>query len=338
MPKYFILICVLFLLFSCKKKEAIAIINFYYWKTNFSLDTTSLKALQTNHSKTVYLRFFDIMSKDGKVYPNEIIRFNDSIPIGIDCVPVIFIKNEVFTTVKTENEIQDLAKNCSQLIAKIASTNRIKYEEIQFDCDWNLSTKKIYFSFLEEFKKLNTHSQLSATIRLHQVKYKEKTGIPPVDKYILMFYNMGDLKKISENSIFSIHTAENYTQYLSSYPKPLTFALPIFRWGIHYRGDVAFELIYDWDSDLLNQKKYYIPINDNLFEVAQSHFQNGNYFLKGDKLKLESVSSEDLISMVELIRKNYPQKKNEFIFYHLDSLLLSQYSENTFPSLAERWR
>ncbi len=32
---------------------------------------------------------------------------------------------------------------------------------------------------------------LSSTIRLHQIKYRERTGVPPVERGMLMFYNMG---------------------------------------------------------------------------------------------------------------------------------------------------
>ncbi len=74
---------------------------------------------------------------------------------------------------------------------------------------------------------------LSATIRLHQVKYFETTGVPPVKSGMLMFYNTGDLENPSEeNSILNIETAELYLSGLEDYPMQLDIVLPLFSWAV----------------------------------------------------------------------------------------------------------
>ena len=85
---------------------------------------------------------------------------------------------------------------------------------------------------LEAFKKEYRY-QLSATIRLHQVKYREETGVPPVDYGVLMYYNMGHISAMGANSIYDRSTALRYLGKLREYPLPLDIALPMFAWGVH---------------------------------------------------------------------------------------------------------
>ena len=110
----------------------------------------------------------------------------------------------------------------SQLLQIIEFFFAIK--EIQIDCDWTDSTRNRFFRFTRTLGKLAhaEHSLISATIRLHQIKYFERTGIPPVDRGVLMFYNMGKLAAASErSSIFNTEDAEKYTSRLSQYPLPM---------------------------------------------------------------------------------------------------------------------
>ena len=70
---------------------------------------------------------------------------------------------------------------------------------------------------------------LSATIRLHQLKFIGESGIPPVDKGLLMCYNMGDLHRLRiSNSILETAELKKYIKQLSVYPLKLDVAfLPV---------------------------------------------------------------------------------------------------------------
>ena len=105
---------------------------------------------------------------------------------------------------------QEIEKLADNILKKIHELNRKTPVEVQFDCDWTQITKNNFFYFLSYFKKqlanrismttpdplrdLQTEPVVSATIRLHQLKFPEKTGVPPVDKGMLMFYNTGNLR------------------------------------------------------------------------------------------------------------------------------------------------
>src|SRR6185295_19004173 len=115
--------------------------------------------------------------------------------------------------------------------------------EIQIECDWNASTRESYFLLLRTIRaQLHAGKILSGTIRLHQIKYRAQTGVPPLDRGVLMFYGMGDPASPGEkNSILDLDTARKYTAYLKNYPLFLDAALPVYQWGIlfhedHFRG------------------------------------------------------------------------------------------------------
>ncbi len=141
-------------------------------------------------------------------------------------VPVIYIKNEVMLG---EMDLNDLASKTIKLIDQINHTHQLQCDEIQLDCDWTLTSKENYFRFVQLIKKISSKT-LSATIRLHQVKYFQKTGVPEIDRGVLMYYNMGKISSDSSNSIYDDHIAERYTGSLQRYPLALDVALPVFSW------------------------------------------------------------------------------------------------------------
>jgi hypothetical protein len=124
---------------------------------------------------------------------------------------------------------------------------------VQLDCDWTISTRVVYFHFLAALRaRLPQGVALSATLRLHQYRYPDRTGIPPVDRVMLMFYNMGQLDDPDEpNSILNLAAAQPYLDGAPPYPVPLDVALPVFRWGVLYRDGRMTKLIHDLTADEL---------------------------------------------------------------------------------------
>jgi hypothetical protein len=131
--------------------------------------------------------------------------------------------------------------------------------ELQIDCDWTDLTRAAFFDFVTELRVL-VHREgalLSATIRLHQVKYRERTGVPPVDRGMLMFYNMGGITADADTrSIFDRARAESYLARLPEYPLPLDAALPIWSWTVHTRGDRVVGLLQSTDPAELVDPTY----------------------------------------------------------------------------------
>ena len=215
MMRFLILIFLSLISIQCHNYDK-SLTAFYYWKTHFNLSETEKKCLAENQVKKLYVRYFDIgiNTETNQAFPISPIVFKQS-TTGFIVVPVVYIKNEVMLS-KSLN-IAELAIKTSNFIQQINTKNNIKINEIQLDCDWTLASKDNYLQFVNLFKK-ETNKKLSATIRLHQIKYFKKTSIPNVDEGVLMYYNMGKIAPDSLNSIYDKNIAE---RYLKSIKKPV---------------------------------------------------------------------------------------------------------------------
>lgn len=82
---------------SCKKTEQAAPERaFYYWKQRFALNHSERQSLQAFGINRLYVKLFDLKWQQGEALPVAEIHWQDSIPPGIETVPVVYIVNEVF--------------------------------------------------------------------------------------------------------------------------------------------------------------------------------------------------------------------------------------------------
>ena len=189
---------------------------FYYWKSVFELEEPDLTELQALKIKRLYLKFFDLVwDQDyGEPIPVSVIEMPSKLPAPIEMVPVVFITVDALERLPAEQSTV-LAEKINQKINSILNRNRLgRVSEIQLDCDWNSTTKIKYFTILARLRELAVAQKrrVSATIRLHQIKYSSQTGIPPVDQGMLMFYNFDSPKSPGiKNSIFDLQVAKEYT-------------------------------------------------------------------------------------------------------------------------------
>ena len=205
---------------------------------------------------------------------------------------------------------------------------------MQLDCDWTLGTKEKYFQLLRLIKKeLPQEILLSTTIRLHQIKFSETTGIPPVGKGVLMYYNMGDLDNWeTENSILDNEIGKQYLENLpafgtglENYPLKLDLALPIFQWGVLFRDGRMIRLINDLRETDLTDSSRYQKIEENRFQVLQSTYLEGHYLYKNDLIRLEKISKSELSEAAEILFPKF-DTNFEVIFYHLNENNLHDFS------------
>lgn len=321
----------LFLFFSCNKKEN-AVISFYYWKTNYQLSAAEQEVIRENNIQKMYIRYFDIdlNPKTKAAFPRSPIHFIQK-PTVKNIVPVVYIKNNVM--LQTALNVDSLAQKTFRFIETINNANQINCNEIQIDCDWTLDSKANYLAFIEHFKHIS-NKKLSATIRLHQVKYFEKTKIPNVDSGVLMYYNMGTIAMKSGNSIYDRSIAKRYISSLKKYPLALNIALPIYAWGIHSRDNIILDLRSKLTIDDLQTDKNFVAIDATTFKVIQSNYRKGVFYKKEDLVKIEAVTANDLKEMAEDLEENVAQKPKEIIFYDLDQDNLKNYEKNIFKQVS----
>lgn len=290
--------------------------TFYYWKTNLVLKPAENEALKKAITPYIYTRFFDIDKINGKFQPVATATKDKSFQTDKEIVPVVFIMNRTFLNIKPE-EITFLAESVSNLIEKKTSEFHFKpSNEIQIDCDWTAGTKDDYFKFLNELKKISK-KEITSTLRLHQVKDKDKMGIPPVSKVYLMCYSTSSpLENSDKNSILDVTLLKNYLAKLEDYPiKNIDIALPIYSWGIvtnHLGKRKLINALSVKDLDNPDFKK----ISDNEAEVLKDGFYFGNYLNKGFKIKIEEISDETLDDVTDFIDKKL--KSYNIVYYQLD--------------------
>jgi hypothetical protein len=318
--------------FSCKKTKPPAV-SFYYWKTKFALHKEETATLQYNKVQQLYVRYFDVAfdKERAEAKPVGVIQI-DSQHISQQIVPVIYIKNEVFQ--KANPIIVDtLCNHIFRLVQQISKAAHQQPTAIQFDCDWTFETKEKYFLFLQQYKTIS-HQNISATIRLHQVKHANITGIPPVDHGVLMFYNMGQIAADNRNSIFEEQIALSYLDKLEAYPLRLDIALPIFSWGIQIRNKQVIHLLNKMNARHFDQDTCFQKIREGRYRTVTSCFKGGYYFLQNDEVKVEQITPDNLKTMANLCRNHFKQNFQQIIFYDLDSFNLDNYEKEIYQQTA----
>ncbi len=220
------------------------------------------------------------------------------------------------------DEITFLAESIHHLVQKKAEEYHLKINnEIQIDCDWTAGTREDYFKFLKELKRVSG-KEITCTLRLHQVKDKKNTGIPPVEKVYLMCYSTSSpLEKSDKNSILDVSTLRSYLSKLEDYPvKKIEVALPVYSWGIvtnHLEKHRLINALSEKDLDNPNFKR----ISPSEVEILKDGFYFGNYMNKGFTIKVEEISEEQLEEVISFLQKKIPHFN--IIYYQLDSKFVS---------------
>ncbi|HCA07252.1 hypothetical protein [Chryseobacterium sp.] len=318
--KKILIFSLLLIVFSCSKKQAHPY-TFYYWKTQLRLDQEEKKALDKASVPYVYTRFFDIDKIGGQFQPVAVITKDKSFQTDKQIVPTVFITNQSMYRISAE-EIRFLAKNINDLVQKKSREYGLKINnEIQIDCDWTAGTRNDYFKFLKELKKVSG-KEITCTLRLHQVKDKNQTGVPPVEKVYLMCYSTSSpLENSNKNSILDVTILKSYLSKLEDYPvKKIEVALPIYSWGIVTNHLEKHKLINALSRKDL-EKPEFKKISDHEVEIMKDGFYFGSFLSKGFRIKVEEISVEQLEDVVRFLEKKIPDFN--VIYYQLDSKFVS---------------
>lgn len=328
---------ILCILFSCNEKKTARNIepSFYYWKSVLDITGFEKQKLDSLKVKTIYLKFFDVDwdAVTGKPLPVAKLQATSEGQLnGISIIPTVFITNECIQEVDSSH-VKQLAENIYSLIQEIKQANGFNnIPEIQVDCDWTAATKEKYFHLLNSLKLQNTNYKLSATIRLHQIKFRSKTGVPPVDRGLLMCYNMGNLKNpATKNSILETEELKKYTGNLSRYPLPLDVAFPLFNWKVLYRNNIYSGLIQNLPDAVFSNS--FCSRNGNRYQVLKDTLLQGYNLKKGDVLRDEQSDIREVLAAAAEISGHLKNTPLRVSLYHLDSLILSKYSTHELESI-----
>lgn len=313
-----ILLFVLFCFIGCQPDTPPSI-SFYHWKTQAKTSALQQKVLAENQVEKIYLHYFDIdkvefdYKREGGLFPVGTLLEVDDYYDQFEIIPVVFIVNEAIKSMGNEDV---LANRILKLVQEIHQTHFQKAPtEIQLDCDWNASTRDAFFKLVAALKK---EIEVTTTIRLHQVKFAERTGVPPVGKGTLMVYNIGELSNFEQNSILETSILKDYINASTSYPIPLDIALPIYGQTVLKNNKGKLKLINGVNRELYEtDTQYFEQIGPQTFRVKRDTLLEGFYLYPGYELKLESIESNELIEAMRIL-KSSKLDMQDLIFYHLD--------------------
>ncbi len=344
MRLYSLFACIFFT--SCQSappSSKVILPAFYAWKTTFDPSEPEQQILQQWHTSRMYIKYADIDWREGKgAVPVSATDLHwDHLPDTIAVVPVFFIVNQVFAKCP-DAETDALARRILQYIQNQTPAGR-DIPEIQIDCDWTATTRAAYFHFLRqinlEITRIygNRTVDLSATIRLHQVKYRTKTGVPPVDRGLLMLYNFDNPAKATvKNSIIDVKTARDYLGNVQApYPLPLDAALPLFHWGLHFRGRDFQGFLHDMDIGTARESSFLTRAEKNVFTVNTDTSCLDTYFRRGDWIRLEDAPSDVLASVWDMAKPLLSNDTCHLVFFDLNLQNLQHYKHENLVKLLQ---
>lgn len=301
------------------------------------------------------------------------ISFNKSNP---EITPSIFITNEVVLksdtkqldslAVRMAKRIEQIGKKMNDTKADIIASNivypkdyykqkdykplnydsvrsaesaklKVAFKEILIDCDWTEKSQKNYFYLLKQIKSQLPSSKIAATIRLWQYKYASKAGIPPVDKGLLMCYNITKPDDLQTKN--SIATSEELAQYIThgDYKLKLDIALPLYSWAVAFRGNQFKGILSDYDQ-LIKDTSKVKKTSDTQYVLQDDVLVGQTYLRNGDEIRIEKISDSELDKMISII-KNKIQIDNQtkVTFFSFDKKYINDYGTENISNYYARF-
>lgn len=349
LPRFLLLFIVCFTLFSCEK-ERVVNRGMYYWKNNEQLlNVNEAVFIADAQIKTCYVKFFEVAEDsvwDAAPVAKSKLTFNYS-AVGLSAekriqvdtclekvliIPTVYIQNNVVLHLN-KTALDTLAGNIIYLINKYWSGNHFAqyysyFNSIQIDCDWTPKSRDNYFYLLKEIKKRASSKSLSCTLRLYPYAYQDTMGVPPVDRVMLMCYNLlPPLQDEDKNSILDLEELNAYLNLVDEYPLPMDIALPIYSYQFLYQNNQLAGLL---NTSLSELQPYVHEIKPQWYEVNRDVIVGDKFLRGGDKIKIEAIDKKLLDDAIQLITDGVNLQDSITVsLFHLDKNTISAYDQES---------
>ncbi len=338
--KYISILVLIVFAVSCSHKTEVTR-GFYAWQSHYDVDDVkNQKLFQAFAGERLYLKMFEV-TYDAKAGPIPIsktnVKLHDEFMSTAELVPCVFIENDVLSKINPL-QLKELADNIIFLVDKYineelfeSTASNKNYNEIQLDCDWSKGNQEIYFDLIKLIKE-KSQKPVSCTMRLYPYKYRDQMGTPPVDRIMLLCYNLlNPTKNTDKNSILEIEELKKYIDFDTPYPVPVDVGLPAYSSGYRFdqqRFSGIFHEVPKGFEDIA------LATKDKLhFIVKKDTTINNKFFQKGERIKIERVSESDLLEAAQLVSNHLKQSKMNVVIYHLDHEELNQYNHEVLDSV-----
>jgi hypothetical protein len=315
---------------------------FYHWKSYWKFGESDSVRFAQIGIKRSYVRFFDVnwSVSHREARPAGRASLPDTFPAMLSIVPVVFISNQSIIATPAER-IPDLARLLTAKLLGMRQKHQASYfPEVQIDCDWTDSSREAYFTLLEvvkqELAQWPDRPQLSITVRLYQVKYFERSGVPPADRALLMCYNLKSPTLFqTANSLFNLPEAKQYLHRVAQYPLPADIALPVFSWGVLFREGRFVGLLNQWSHQKAAALPQLIPERENWYRVKEAFRVGSTFFQPHDLIRIEEVLPAENKALLKYLHGKLPKRNLTLLFYHYDAQNLLYHDEQTFRQMVD---
>lgn len=315
--------------------------SFYYWKTLYKRDSVTDGYLKHFAVSKLYMRIADVdRQDDGDVVPISPVNFKDSLPAGVQIVPVVFIVNDILRYQYNGDLDQLAARIAGFAKIKVEQSGQNDFKELQIDCDWTATTRDNYFSLLNKLKHRPelTGKTISVTLRLHQLKNLQSCGVPPVSRVMLMCYNMGNLRKYGDqNSILDLNEMKKYAgDNLKKYPLKMDIGLPMFGWAVAFRNKKYIGISKQLSRDSLMDKQRFEAQSANIYRVTTDLPEYG--LQADDVVRWETVTPAGLLECSKYLSSKISADTLNIIYFHLDKNPLKTFPYVQLEAINKVWR
>ncbi|MBQ7691233.1 MAG: hypothetical protein IJT30_08625 [Muribaculaceae bacterium] len=306
----------------------------YYWRTTLRLDSTERDFLLRHHVTKMYTRFFDVVLRDSTPNPNATLQFLDTVPAGVEVIPVVFILENCL-----RHDLNDYARLLVDRVVQMCETNDLPApRELQIDCDWTRHSQDDYFRFLGLVRSAaaDHHLRLSATIRLHQLSMPP----PPVDYGVLMVYNTGDATRTNgHNPILDYRDVQPYLRHVGSYSLPLCAAYPTYDWQLLFGHDGFKALLHHEnlaDSTLYHPlpggREWLVVASRDLPELSDDA-STATWVTVGDTVRRWHVAPAEILRVSRALQEQRPGINAQVITYALDTRNINHYTITDYEAI-----
>ncbi|RFC55139.1 hypothetical protein [Brumimicrobium aurantiacum] len=338
--KFTLLLILIGFVFSCTTKTEVTR-AFYAWQSHQDVDAIkNQKLFQKFKGERLYIKLFEVSyDQDKGAIPLSKMKMtlNEKYISEAEIVPCIFIENEVLSKLNTLL-LSELADNMISLINKYFKEYLFEtdakihdFNEIQLDCDWSKGNQDKYFQLIHIIKE-KSKKNISCTMRLYPYKYRNEMGTPPVDRIMLLCYNLlNPTKNTDKNTILEIEELKKYIDFDTPYPTPVDVALPAYSSGYRFNQQRFSGVFHAVPQKL---ESITVPAKQHLHHIVKKDtLIQDLFFKKGEKIKIERVSATQLTKAAKLLANHLDQDKMNVAIYHLDHQELNRYNHEILDSL-----
>lgn len=290
-------------------------VAWYWWKTVYDPDSIEKHYFKSTGAKALALRLFDVDTAfDGSTpIPKAIVKQVQAPPDSCIWVPVVYLTRAALLT---PGNLDTLAFRIGQLVSQLCAERT--WTEIQWDHDWTPKTRTNYFLLLEKLKQQSVFAGKTfvASIRLHQLQQIQSQQVPPVNKGLLMVYNMGNLTRYeTPNSILDETILNEYLPHLDHYPLPLDWALPVFAWSIQFRQNRFVAIFNGVREEAIKASLLFDELPQHRFRCRKAGYVSGFAVQAGDVLRTENTDVPTLTKIVRNLRAHQAHRSRKLYFF-----------------------